>query len=42
MERMIWLMPWVMTEIWLSTFESLMPQRFPTKEERDGMEPDAG
>jgi hypothetical protein len=24
MEQMIWLAPWVLTEIWLSAFETLM------------------
>jgi hypothetical protein len=26
MEQMIWLEPWVLTELWLSTLEALMPR----------------
>jgi len=32
MEQMIWLAPWVLTEIWLSAFQTLMSVVAPLKE----------
>jgi len=35
MEQMIWLAPWVLTELWFSTLETLMPRCYYTGEECD-------
>jgi hypothetical protein len=37
MEQMIWLAPWVLTELWFSTLEALMPRCYYTEEECDAL-----